>query len=246
MALRHRTQPYLRGAVPSGVGADRRGQANPEEFSGRCPTGDRRTLPAKKEESNMLKPFIAQAMQRENLTAAQAEEAMKVIMTGGATPAQIGSYLTALRMKGETVEEITGSARAMRANAAAGELRPSPAETLRHRRHRRRRRRAPSTSPPPPRSSSPAPGARWPSTATAPPPRKCGSADVLAALGVNIDMTPEAVRARHRRGRHRVLFRRQIPPGDEARHRRAARDRRSARSSTCSGRSPTRPAPTCR
>jgi anthranilate phosphoribosyltransferase len=41
---------------------------------------------------------------------------MDVIMRGEATPAQIGSYLTALRMKGETVEEIAGSARSMRAH----------------------------------------------------------------------------------------------------------------------------------
>jgi len=65
----------------------------------------------------MLKPYIAKALKRENLTAAEAQEAMQVIMTGQATPAQIGAYLVALRMKGETVEEITGSARAMRASA---------------------------------------------------------------------------------------------------------------------------------
>jgi anthranilate phosphoribosyltransferase len=47
---------------------------------------------------------------------AQAEAAMDVIMRGEATPAQIGSYLTALRMKGETVDEIAGSARSMRAH----------------------------------------------------------------------------------------------------------------------------------
>ena len=39
---------------------------------------------------------------------------MRQIMTGGATESQIGAYLMALRMKGETIEEITGSARAMR------------------------------------------------------------------------------------------------------------------------------------
>jgi anthranilate phosphoribosyltransferase len=39
------------------------------------------------------------------------------VMGGGATPAQIGSFITALRMKGETVEEITGAARVMRAKA---------------------------------------------------------------------------------------------------------------------------------
>lgn len=64
----------------------------------------------------MIKDAIAKTIQREDLTQAEAEAAMMDIMTGNATPAQIGSYLTALRMKGETVDEITGSARAMRAN----------------------------------------------------------------------------------------------------------------------------------
>jgi len=65
----------------------------------------------------MLKPFIAKVMQKQDLSAEEAEQAMEVIMTGEATPAQIGGYLVALRMKGETVEEITGSARAMRTHA---------------------------------------------------------------------------------------------------------------------------------
>ena len=42
---------------------------------------------------------------------------MKQIMDGEATPAQIGAFITALRMKGETVDEITGCAEAMRENA---------------------------------------------------------------------------------------------------------------------------------
>ena len=49
-----------------------------------------------------------------HLNAEQAESVMRQIMTGGATEAQIGAYLMALRMKGETTDEITGSARAMR------------------------------------------------------------------------------------------------------------------------------------
>src|SRR4051812_11042960 len=65
----------------------------------------------------MLKPYIALALNRKDLSAAEAEAAMNIIMTGQATPAQIGAYLVALRMKGETVDEITGSARAMRDNA---------------------------------------------------------------------------------------------------------------------------------
>src|SRR5512135_3525561 len=70
----------------------------------------------------MLKPYIAKIMQREHLTATEAEEAMTIIMTGQATQAQVGGYLVALRMKGETVEEITGSARAMRSQASQVQL----------------------------------------------------------------------------------------------------------------------------
>ncbi|MCY3833572.1 MAG: anthranilate phosphoribosyltransferase [Chloroflexi bacterium] len=49
-----------------------------------------------------------------HLEAAQAESIMRQIMTGGASEAQIGAYLMALSMKGETTDEIAGSARAMR------------------------------------------------------------------------------------------------------------------------------------
>lgn len=63
-----------------------------------------------------LKPYIAEAINRRDLPKAQAEEAMNIIMRGEATQAQIGSYLTALRMKGETWEEIAGSAAAMLAH----------------------------------------------------------------------------------------------------------------------------------
>lgn len=70
----------------------------------------------------MLKPFIKKVMQHEDLTLAEAEEAMNIIMAGEATPAQVGGYLVALRMKGESVAEIAGSARAMRANASSVRL----------------------------------------------------------------------------------------------------------------------------
>ncbi len=139
----------------------------------------------------MLKPYIAQALNRHDLSAAQAEAAMNVIMTGQATPAQIGAYLVALRMKGETVDEITGSARAMRANAVpvrvergqavydtagtggdgAGTFNISTAAAFvvagTGRKVAKHGNRAASS--------------------------QCGSADVLAALGLSLDLTPDQV-----------------------------------------------------
>jgi anthranilate phosphoribosyltransferase len=65
----------------------------------------------------MIKEAIAKITSRNHLTEVEAESVMREIMQGEATDAQIASYITALRMKGETVEEITGSARVMREKA---------------------------------------------------------------------------------------------------------------------------------
>ncbi len=140
----------------------------------------------------MLEPFIAKTINRADLSADEAEQAMTIIMTGQATPAQIGAYLVALRMKGETIEEITGSVRAMRAVSVKVPVsdRSKPvydvvgtggdgAHTFNistaaafvvagaGRRVAKHGNRAASS--------------------------QCGSADVLAALGVNLELTPEQV-----------------------------------------------------
>jgi len=65
----------------------------------------------------MIKEAIAKVVAGTSLTEAEAEGVMREIMQGEATDAQIAAYITALRMKGETVEEITGSARVMREKA---------------------------------------------------------------------------------------------------------------------------------
>ena len=65
----------------------------------------------------MIKEAIAKVVAKTNLTEAEAETVMREIMQGESTDAQIAAYITALRMKGETVEEITGSARVMREKA---------------------------------------------------------------------------------------------------------------------------------
>ncbi|AEI41353.1 anthranilate phosphoribosyltransferase [Paenibacillus mucilaginosus] len=57
---------------------------------------------------------LQQLIAGQHLSRAEARDVMSVIMEGGATPTQIGSLLTGLRMKGETIEEITGFAEVMR------------------------------------------------------------------------------------------------------------------------------------
>ena len=64
----------------------------------------------------MIKEAILKLSKKENLTYEEAKAVMNEIMSGKATAVQMSSYLTALSMKGETIEEITGSAAGMRAN----------------------------------------------------------------------------------------------------------------------------------
>jgi anthranilate phosphoribosyltransferase len=65
----------------------------------------------------MIKEAIAKIVTGQHLDEAQMTAVMEEIMSGQATDAQIGSFITALRMKGETIDEITGAARVMRAKA---------------------------------------------------------------------------------------------------------------------------------
>lgn len=77
-----------------------------------------------------LKAALAAVIEGQNLGMEQAQMAMDTIMRGEATPAQIGSYLTALRMKGETVEEIAGSAASMRNHVIGVNVAVPPGEML--------------------------------------------------------------------------------------------------------------------
>jgi anthranilate phosphoribosyltransferase len=136
---------------------------------------------------------IGKLARREHLTAAEAEAAMGAIMGGEATQAQIGGYLMALRLKGETVEEITGSARAMRAAANKTPVRDSArlvdtcgtggdgAHTFNI-----------STTVAFVVAGAGVPVAKHGNRSVS---SQSGSADVLAALGVNLNLTPEQVGA---------------------------------------------------
>ncbi|MDX5361805.1 MAG: anthranilate phosphoribosyltransferase [Alphaproteobacteria bacterium] len=64
-----------------------------------------------------LRPLIARVADGTALTEEEAVQAFDIMMSGEATPSQIGGFLMALRVRGETVEEITGGARIMRSKA---------------------------------------------------------------------------------------------------------------------------------
>lgn len=65
-----------------------------------------------------FKPFIQKVASGATLSEDEAAAAFDIIMSGEATPSQIGGFLMALRVRGETVEEITGAARVMRAKVS--------------------------------------------------------------------------------------------------------------------------------
>lgn len=140
----------------------------------------------------MIQEAIRKVVERQDLSEAEAKAAMEQIMAGEATPAQIAAFMTALRMKGETVDEISGCAQAMRERA----VRISP-----------RVERLVDTC------GTGGDGAKTFNISTAAAfvvagggvavakhgnrsvSSLCGSADVLEALGVHIDLAPEAVEA---------------------------------------------------
>ena len=62
----------------------------------------------------MIRETIQKVVDGQDLTERETVDTMNEIMSGEATPAQVASFITALRIKGETIEEITGAARVMR------------------------------------------------------------------------------------------------------------------------------------
>ena len=85
-----------------------------------------------------FKPFLAKIAYRRAAEPRRGRGRLRPMLSGDATPAQIGAFLMGLRVRGETLDEITGAVSAMRAQNAAGR---GAARRDRHRRHRRRRRR---------------------------------------------------------------------------------------------------------
>src|SRR5216110_2706231 len=153
----------------------------------------------------MTSPIITEAVrtliERRDLTRIEAAAAMEAIMSGAATNAQIAAFLTALRMKGETVEELIGFAQVMRQKAVRVRTRPDDVAGLTG----TDRDMLIDTC----GTGGDAAGTFNVSTATAfvvagaglrvakhgnrSVSSLCGSADVVETLGVNLDLSPEKV-----------------------------------------------------
>src|SRR5580658_1471818 len=77
-----------------------------------------------------LKSFLSLVAQGRSHSESEAEAAFDIIMSGDATPSQMGGFLMALRVRGETVDEIAGAARIMRAKAVAIDAPPGTIDTV--------------------------------------------------------------------------------------------------------------------
>ncbi len=143
-----------------------------------------------------LKNAIADLVRYRDLNLDQAEEAMNAIMNGESSPAQIASYLTALRMKGETVDEIAGSARAMRSHVVgvdmgafgqtSGEMLVDTCGTGGDGKHTFNISTAAAFV-------VAGHGVKVAKHGNRAASSKCGSADVLMAMGGNLDLNPNQV-----------------------------------------------------
>jgi anthranilate phosphoribosyltransferase len=138
----------------------------------------------------MMHEYIAMAARRQDLTREQAADAMRVVMSGEATPCQIAGFLVALHMKGESVDEITGFAQTMRDMATRVCSRRRPlVDTCGTGGDHSGTFNISTTAAFVVAGAGVAVAKHGNRGATS----KCGSADVLEALGVNIDASPELV-----------------------------------------------------
>ncbi len=139
---------------------------------------------------NDLKPLLARVADGETLNEAEAETAFDIIMSGNATPAQIGAFLMALRLRGETVAEITGAARTMRAKATGIEA-PEGAIDIVGTGGDGKGTLNISTASAIVTAGCGVPVAKHGNRALS---SKTGAADVLTALGINVDADFELIR----------------------------------------------------
>lgn len=152
----------------------------------------------------MIKEAIAKVIQRNDLSETEAIEVMTEIMTGQATEAQIASVITALRMKGETIDEITGCAKVMREYATAIRPRCAAVDIERDEINLDRETIIDTCGTGGDKTNTfnvstsaafiaAGAGLRVAKHGNRAVSSQCGSADVLSALGVNLEVTPQKV-----------------------------------------------------
>jgi anthranilate phosphoribosyltransferase len=138
----------------------------------------------------MIKESLAKLVRGEHLTESEMIATTNVIMEGRTSAAQIGSFLTALRLKGETVAEITGAARVMREKAVRINFKaPTVIDTCGTGGDGAQTFNI-STTVAFIIAAADIPVAKHGNRAIS---SRCGSADVLEALGVKVDLPPEQV-----------------------------------------------------
>jgi anthranilate phosphoribosyltransferase len=139
-----------------------------------------------------IRAAISKVITGQDLTGPEMQAVMRAIMQGEATPAQIGGFLVGLRMKGETVEEIAAAATVMRELAAKVEYsHPHLVDIVGTGGDASRTFNVSTTA----AFVSAAAGCKVAKHNNRSVSSKSGSADVLEAAGVRLDLTPEQVRA---------------------------------------------------
>lgn len=137
-----------------------------------------------------MKQFLQKILEKKDLTQTEAAEAFDFIMSGQATPAQIGGFVIALRMKGEAIEEIAGGASSMRRHAVFIDTKGVPVvDTCGTGGDSLNTFNISTTA----AFVVAGAGARVAKHGNRAVTSKCGSADLLAQLGVNIEATPDVV-----------------------------------------------------
>lgn len=137
----------------------------------------------------MIKEAISMLISGQSLTEEQAAQVMDEIMDGKASPAQIGAFLTALRLKGETVEEIVGLAKTMREKAIPVNTSAQVVDTCGTGGDNSNTFNISTAA----ALVAAAAGIKIAKHGNRAMSSHCGSADVLEALGVRIDLTAEQV-----------------------------------------------------
>ena len=155
----------------------------------------------------------------DDLTTEQARWAMDEVFAGEATPVQIAGFVVALRAKGETVDEVSGIADAMLAAANPISVPGRLLDVVGTGGDRSMSVNISTMS----AIVAAGAGARVVKHGNRSASSKSGSADVLEALGIRLDLPPARVAEVAERGRHHVLLLRRLPPGDAARRRAAPR-----------------------